>query len=95
MTTQEIIFFFNVTELPQNLNNDELIIELLKMKFGFPINYTPEDMDEALPITEEENLKIYEKYKNGILSNEYENISLLANQLTRDLDEMYDKFLDS
>lgn len=95
MTTKEILAFFNITNEPQNINNDELILNLLKEKFGFPISYTPDDMEAPLPMTEEENLKLYEKYKKAILNNEYENIGLLANQLTRDLDDMYDRFLDS
>jgi len=65
-------------------------VELFKEKFGFPLSHTPEGMDETMHLTEEQTLELYKKYAEG----NYESISHVMIQLNKDLDELYDKWLD-
>lgn len=59
MNYSDIYRFFNCEPTFTKISPDNLIISLLKEKFGFPISYTPESMDKALILTTEENLALY------------------------------------
>lgn len=94
MTNQEIFLFFNEKSIKSNLSAEELIISMLKQKFGFPISYTPEGMEKPLILSNEENLALYQTYTINIMNKAYANIGLLGLQITKDLDQLYDKYLD-
>lgn len=89
MTEDEIKDFFMVTEknkdsylkIRNNFSDDEiaanpenLIIEILKNTYGFPISFFDSGKEDNFTLTEERSMKLYKEFTRDIMDGEYEDL---------------------
>lgn len=100
MTEEEIKNFFMVTEknLESYLKNrnlfsdnqikenpENLIVEILKSTYGYPISFFDSGKEDNFTLTEEKSMKIYESFARDIIDGEYEDLYDFTQDLTASL----------